>query len=115
MFARFVLGLATVVSAFMMSTMPAYAAEPINGRWVTEERDAVVDIKRCGNTTCGTISRFLVTPPDGADQRDINNDDPEKQKRKLLGLAVLTDFHPEVHWLLLCSRSHERPLLNSVS
>ena len=45
MFARFVLGLATVVSAFMMSTMPAYAAEPINGRWVTEERDAVVEIK----------------------------------------------------------------------
>ena len=32
---------------------PAFAAEPITGRWVTGEKDAVVAIARCGKTLCG--------------------------------------------------------------
>lgn len=73
----------------------AHAADPINGRWVTEDRDAVVTIGKCGATTCGKISKFLVPPPDGPDQRDIYNPDPEQQKRRLMGLPVLTSFTEE--------------------
>lgn len=73
----------------------ALAADSIAGRWVTQDKDAVVVITKCGATTCGKISRFLVAPPDGLDQRDINNPDPKKKKRKLLGLPILTGFKEE--------------------
>ncbi len=70
----------------------ASAAQPINGRWVTEEGDAIVTIGKCGSATCGRISKFLVPPPDGPDQRDIYNPDPAKKERRLMGLPVLTGF-----------------------
>ncbi len=71
---------------------PAQAADPIAGRWVTEDRDAVVTIGDCGRQTCGRISSFLKMPPNGAEQRDINNPDADKRTRKLLGLPVLTEL-----------------------
>ncbi|MEM7779521.1 MAG: DUF2147 domain-containing protein [Pseudomonadota bacterium] len=95
MIARLFAGFATLIAAFMVSFTPASAAESINGRWVTEEGDAIVLIRGCGNTTCGTIMRFLVPPPDGADQRDIYNPDPELRDRRLLGLPILTGFREE--------------------
>lgn len=95
MIARFVLGLMTTLSAFMLSIAPASAADAISGRWITEKRDAVVEIKTCGNATCGTIARFLVAPPDGADQRDINNPEPRLRTRRLLGLPILTEFRED--------------------
>ena len=41
---------------------------------------------------CGTLARFLVTPPGGADQRDVHNPDAKLRNRKLLGLPILTGF-----------------------
>jgi uncharacterized protein (DUF2147 family) len=79
----------------LLATSAANAAKPIAGRWVTEEGDAIVTIGKCGSATCGRISKFLVPPPDGPDQRDIYNPDPEKQKRRLMGLPVLTGFTEE--------------------
>lgn len=81
-----VIGLAAMVPA-------ALAAEPITGRWVTAEKDAVVVIAPCGKALCGTIERFLVPPPQGNDQRDINNPDAAKRKRKLLATTpILSAF-----------------------
>ncbi|MDJ0641283.1 MAG: DUF2147 domain-containing protein [Erythrobacter sp.] len=86
----------TVLAALgALLATPAVAADSINGRWVTEEKDAIVTISKCGATTCGRIARFLVPPPDGLDQRDINNPDPKLKKRKLLGLPVLFNFTEE--------------------
>ncbi|MEL6737530.1 MAG: DUF2147 domain-containing protein [Pseudomonadota bacterium] len=73
----------------------ASAAEPIAGRWVTSDGDAIITISKCGSSTCGRISKFLVPPPDGPDQRDIYNPDPAKKKRRLQGLPVLTGFAEE--------------------
>ena len=78
-----------------LSASPAFAADSITGRWVTEDKDAVVSIGKCGATTCGRIARFLVAPPDGPDQRDVNNPNPKLKKRKLLGLPILTNFKEE--------------------
>ncbi|WP_285712173.1 DUF2147 domain-containing protein [Erythrobacter oryzae] len=78
-----VLGAAAMIPA-------AFAAEPITGRWVTAEKDAVVAIAPCGKALCGRIERFLVPPPGGNDQRDVNNPDPAKRTRKLLGITILT-------------------------
>jgi len=83
------------MSAVLLGSVPALAANPIAGRWVTEERDAVVEIGDCGRSVCGRIVRFLETPPQGPGQRDINNPDPQKRDRKLMGMPVLTQFAEE--------------------
>jgi len=74
---------------------PVQAADPIAGGWVTEEGDAVIEVGQCGRSVCGRIARFLVPPPDGLDQRDVNNPDPDLRRRKLLGLPVLYAFTEE--------------------
>ncbi len=81
--------------ALAMLASPAQAAEPITGRWVTAEKDAVVAIGKCGKAQCGTIERFLILPKGGKDQRDINNSDPAKRTRKLIGTAILTGLVAE--------------------
>ena len=82
------LALALALAAAL--AVPAAAAEPIAGRWITEDRDAQVTIGECGQSMCGRVSRFLVAPPEGADQRDVNNPDQALRDRRLLGLPVLT-------------------------
>lgn len=74
---------------------PAHAADPIAGRWVTQEKDAVIAIAACRQKFCGTIDRFLVPPPQGSDQRDINNPDPALRQRRLLGMPILSGFTEE--------------------
>ena len=62
--------------AALASAAPLLAAQPIEGRWVTAEKDAVIQIGKCGSKLCGKIARFLVAPPQGLDQRDVNNKEP---------------------------------------
>lgn len=83
-----------LAAAFLAAT-PASAASPVTGRWLTAEKDAVILIAPCGSQVCGTIDRFLVPPPQGLDQRDVNNRDPARRSRKLLGMAILTGFTPD--------------------
>lgn len=92
---RLIAPVALSLAALSLTATPLAAAEPIDGRWVTEEKDAVIQIGDCGPTTCGRIARFLVAPPQGLDQRDINNKDRAKRSRKLLGMAILTGFSEE--------------------
>ena len=76
----------------LLTAQPLLAAEPVTGRWVTAEKDAVIAIAPCGAKLCGRIAQFLVPPPQGLDQRDVNNRDAAKRSRKLLGMAVLSGF-----------------------
>jgi len=86
---RFASGVAIVIAAGLWGAA-ASAAEPVTGRWITASGDAVISIKPCGKTLCGTIERFLILPPEGIDQRDSKNPDPAKRKRRLIGIAILT-------------------------
>ena len=52
----------------LVAATPLAAAEPVAGSWVTAARDGVVRIGTCGTATCGWLARFLVVPPQGADQ-----------------------------------------------
>ncbi|TCD06510.1 DUF2147 domain-containing protein [Erythrobacteraceae bacterium CFH 75059] len=79
-------------AAALLAASPASAAEPITGRWVTQDGDGIVEVAPCGPALCGTIVRFLVAPPGGTDQRDVNNPDPRLRGRRLLGMPVLTGF-----------------------
>ncbi|MBX7514185.1 DUF2147 domain-containing protein [Qipengyuania sp. GH38] len=81
--------------AALATAAPLLAAQPIEGRWVTAEKDAVIQIGKCGKSLCGKIARFLVAPPQGLDQRDVNNKEPRLRNRKLLGMPVLTGFSEE--------------------
>ncbi|MBO6527475.1 DUF2147 domain-containing protein, partial [Erythrobacter sp.] len=55
----------------------------------------IIQIGDCGRSTCGRIAKFLVPPPQGVDQRDVNNKDRAKRGRKLLGMPILTGFTEE--------------------
>jgi uncharacterized protein (DUF2147 family) len=89
---RLVLLSLALIAPFALVLHPAHAGEPVSGRWVTAEKDAVVAVAPCGKAMCGTIDRFLVAPPQGLDQRDVNNPDPKLRTRKLLGMPILTSF-----------------------
>ena len=82
----------TLALAALLCATPLVAAQPIEGRWITAEKDAVITIGECGSSTCGRLTKFLVAPPQGLDQRDVNNADAKLRQRKLLGMPVLTDF-----------------------
>lgn len=84
-----------VAASALATATPAIAAESITGRWITQDKDAVVAISKCGASYCGRVAKFLVTPPEGASQRDINNPNPKLKKRKILGLPVLSGFKEE--------------------
>lgn len=68
----------------------AQAAEPIAGRWVTENGKAVVAIGPCGAATCGRIARVLVATPGPATDR--YNPDPARRGQPIQGLEILSGF-----------------------
>ncbi|MEO9470334.1 DUF2147 domain-containing protein [Parasphingorhabdus sp.] len=82
----------SVIAGLTFLAGPALASGSINGQWVTQEGDAIIKIGPCGKTICGRIAKYLVTPPNGVGQRDINNPNKKLRNRKLLGTAVLTGF-----------------------
>ncbi len=83
--------LVTLVAACSLPAS-AQAAAPVTGRWVTQAQDSIVEIYNCGGAVCGKISKFLVQPPNGVGQKDINNPDKTLRNRTLLGMNVLTGF-----------------------
>lgn len=85
--------LIAALAAFI--AVPAAAAAPVAGTWKTEDGDALVRVGDCGPSVCGRLAKFLVAPPQGADQRDVNNPDPALRKRKLLGMPVLSGFRED--------------------
>ena len=72
-------------------TTPALAAEPIEGRWLTEGARSIVSIERCGQMTCGRIARILAPTPEGP-PHDKFNPDPKLRGRPVQGLEILTGF-----------------------
>ena len=88
------LALALLPAAMAFAT-PAMAANSILGDWVTQDRDAIVRIAKCGKTVCGRIQKFLVTPPNGQGQKDVHNPDKKLRDRTVLGMAILTGFTPD--------------------
>lgn len=72
---------------------PALAADPVTGRWVTPEKDAVITISQCGATYCGRITQYLVRPDGGPGQKDVNNPNPDLRSRTLLNQTrILSNF-----------------------
>ena len=66
-----------------------------SGIWVTEGARSHISIYPCGGSFCGSVVR-LAEPHDsnGRPKRDINNPDPAKRNRPLIGLRILRDLAP---------------------
>jgi uncharacterized protein (DUF2147 family) len=79
-------------AGLLMLPLSAQAASPITGRWVTQSKDGVVEVYPCGESICGKLSKFLVSPPAGPGAKDINNPDKALRSRTILGMNVLTGF-----------------------
>jgi uncharacterized protein (DUF2147 family) len=83
---KIVTGLALLTA---MISADANAAASINGKWKTKDKDAIIEFGSCGTTVCGKISKYLKTPPNGVDQKDVNNPNKKLRTRKLLGAAII--------------------------
>ncbi|MDC8640757.1 hypothetical protein [Xanthomonas hortorum] len=44
--------------ALAVSSTPAFAAEPITGKWFTDNQQALVDIQPCGTSLCRRPPNF---------------------------------------------------------
>ena len=75
--------------------VPLSAAAPIDGLWTTEEKSGEIRIADCGAARCGRLVKFLEVPPQGVDQRDVNNPDKSLRNRRVLGIAILSGFRPD--------------------
>ena len=81
------MSVAALLLAFVVPQSPA----DIAGLWKTHDGKALVRVAPCGRKWCGTIVRLL-TPPPAGHTHDVENPDPAKRSRAILGLPVLVDF-----------------------
>jgi len=86
----------SIASSLLVAATPtiAYAAEPVSGRWLTDDGKAIVTIGTCGDTVCGKISKVLKPRP-GGPAVDANNPDPKLRDRPIEGMRFLTGFTPK--------------------
>ena len=92
---------AAVSTLVLFITMTAHAADDlILGIWDNQEKDAKIEIFRCGDKFCGKIV-WLKNPdyPEdskdgvpGTPKLDHNNPDPQVRKKPVLGLEIVKDF-----------------------
>ena len=84
--------LLTIAFALSLTApLPAEAAAPVSGLWLTTEKDSVVEIAPCGEALCGRITRILAPTPQGP-PKDTNNPNPALRGRPIQGMAILTGF-----------------------
>lgn len=82
---------ASFIAGAMLLAVPAFAATPIAGRYVTEDGSGLIEIGRCGATVCGRLVRILKSEPN-APKTDVNNSDPALRSRPVLGMPILSGF-----------------------
>lgn len=69
----------------------ASATSPIDGLWLTSDRNAVVRVGSCGPRICGWIVRVSGRGSNAA-ARDSNNPNTGLRTRTIVGMPVLTGF-----------------------
>ncbi len=81
--------LATLTS--IASALPASA--DVFGYWMTESKNAIVEITPCGDSACGKVA-WMAAPLDaqGQPKVDANNPDAALKSRPICGLAMIGDF-----------------------
>jgi uncharacterized protein (DUF2147 family) len=85
-------GLLAIVFAFALALLVpiAVSAADATGEWLIEDGDARVRIAPCGADLCGTVAWIK----EGSPTIDVNNPDPAKRSRPLIGSEVLLGLKP---------------------
>jgi uncharacterized protein (DUF2147 family) len=84
---------ANVLGIALAMTIPA-ASPMIDGRWITQDRTAVVTIAPCASGLCGTVTRVLAHAAN-VPTTDVNNPDARLRSRPLVGLQILSGFRKQ--------------------
>ena len=79
-----------------LTMVEAARAETPEGRWLTQDKDGVVEVYRCGDAFCGRLVWFRKQSlQDNPQALDIQNPTPGLRNRSLCGLVILSGFRPE--------------------
>ena len=79
--------------AMVAAAQPGSSPE---GRWLTEKKNGIIEIFRCGNNLCGRLLWVRIKPGDSNQQGvDLENPDPKQRNRPLCGLVFMTGFKPD--------------------
>jgi len=82
-----------ILASFLaLIATPAFAAAPVTGKWLTTEKDSVIEIGTCGGVVCGKVLRVLKMMPNGGMPVDRNNPNAALRARKIEGIFILTGF-----------------------
>jgi uncharacterized protein (DUF2147 family) len=79
------------IALALSAAQPAIAAAPVTGKWMTPEKDSIIEVASCGSALCGRIIRVLKPNPKGPTV-DANNPNPALRNRPIQGLAILSGF-----------------------
>jgi uncharacterized protein (DUF2147 family) len=79
--------IAAMLAASMLATPALGQAGDPSGTWLTESGDTRVRIAKCGAALCGTIIA-------SKHPKDINNPDPSKRDRSLVGVQMISEIVP---------------------
>jgi len=84
---------ALLIGGMSLSQMALAEHAGAVGVWLTQGGKSKVQIYDCGRKLCGKII-WLKEPKNeaGTEKLDVNNPDEQLQKRKILGLGLLSDF-----------------------
>lgn len=88
------------MNIFLFKLFPAFFAaisflsgpDEILGIWWNEEKDAHIEIYKCGEQFCGKIIWLKEPYEDGAPKKDKHNPDESLRERPTLGLNILMGF-----------------------
>jgi uncharacterized protein (DUF2147 family) len=80
------------LAAVALTASPALAAAPVTGKWITAEKDSIIEIGTCGGTVCGKVLRVLRNMPNGKPPVDLNNPNPALRARSVEGMMILSGF-----------------------
>jgi uncharacterized protein (DUF2147 family) len=86
---RVILAVAFASTLGLLAPVTAEAADA-TGEWLVEDGDARIKISSCGTELCGNVAWIK----DAAPGSDVNNPDPAKRSRPLLGIPVLLGLKP---------------------
>ncbi len=89
-----------IVSALAVSAICQAGGDDILGVWNNQEKDAKIEIFKCGEKYCGKIASLREPnyPPGstegvpGSPRHDNNNPDAEKRSRPIVGLQIMNNF-----------------------
>jgi uncharacterized protein (DUF2147 family) len=83
----------------MLAAIAPAVAAPVpgpEGNWLTEKKDGIISVYRCGrDTLCGRIAWFRIDPDDPNPRGlDLHNPDPGRRNQPLCGLQFMSGFKP---------------------